>query len=59
MGRWLSGGLGAEEGAKVFDQLVASLIDGLHHPRFLIVGDPAEADALRALWDAPRRAAAT
>jgi len=59
MGRWLSGGLGAEEGAKVFDQLAASLIDGLHHPRFLIVGDPAEADALRALWDAPRPAATT
>lgn len=52
MGRWLSGGLGAEEGAKVFDQLAASLIDGLHHPRFLIVGDPAEVDALRARWGA-------
>lgn len=59
MGRWLSGGLGAEEGAKVFDQLAASLIDGLHHSRFLIVGDPAEADALRARWDAPRPAATT
>ncbi len=58
MGRWLSGGLGAEEGAKVFDQLAASLIDGLHHPRFLIVGDPAEADALRARWDAPAPAPA-
>ncbi len=59
MGRWLSGGLGAEEGAKLFDQLAASLIDGLHHPRFLIVGDPAEADELRARWDAPRPAAIT
>ncbi|HEX9475599.1 MAG TPA: SDR family oxidoreductase [Candidatus Dormibacteraeota bacterium] len=52
LGRWLDAGLGAEEGARVFDQLSASLIDGLHHPRFLIVGDPAEADALRARWDA-------
>ena len=52
MGRWLSGGLGAEEGAKIFDQLAVSLIDGLHHPRFLIAGDPTEADALRARWDA-------
>jgi hypothetical protein len=52
MGRWLSG-VGAEEGARLFDQLAASLIDALHHPRFLIVGDPAEADALRARWDAP------
>jgi NAD(P)-dependent dehydrogenase (short-subunit alcohol dehydrogenase family) len=59
MGRWLSSGLGAEDGAKVFDQLAASLIDGLHHPRFLIVGDPAEADALRARWDAPRPVATT
>jgi len=53
MGRWLSSSLGAEEGARVFDQLAASLIDGLHHPRFLIAGDPAEADALRARWDVP------
>jgi len=52
LGRWLDAGLGAEEGARVFDQLSASLIDGLHHPRFLIVGDPAEAEALRARWDA-------
>ena len=58
MGRWLSGGLGAEEGAKVFDQLAASLIDGLHHPRFLIIGDPAEADAVRVRWDAPAPAPA-
>jgi NAD(P)-dependent dehydrogenase (short-subunit alcohol dehydrogenase family) len=58
MGRWLSGGLGAEDGARVFDQLAASLIDGLHHPRFLIAGDPAEADVLRARWDAPAPAPA-
>ncbi len=56
MGRWLSSGLGAEEGARLFDQLAASLIDGLHHPRFLIAGDPAEAEALRARWDVPTRA---
>jgi len=52
MGRWLSG-VGSEEGARLFDQLAASLIDALHHPRFLIVGDPAEAAALRARWDVP------
>lgn len=50
-GRWLSGGVGAEDGARVFDQLAIALIDGLHHPRFLILGDPSEADALRARWD--------
>jgi len=53
MGRWLGDGLGAEEGTRVFDQLAASLIDGLHHPHFLIVYDPAEAEALRARWDTP------
>jgi NADP-dependent 3-hydroxy acid dehydrogenase YdfG len=51
MGRWLNADVGAEEGARVFDQLSVSLIDGLHHPRFLIVGDPAEAEAIRARWD--------
>ena len=52
VGRFLSGGLGAEDGARVFDQLAGALIDGLHHRRFLIVGDPTEADTLRARWDA-------
>jgi NAD(P)-dependent dehydrogenase (short-subunit alcohol dehydrogenase family) len=53
VGRFLSGGLGAEDGARIFDQLAAGLIDGLHHPRFLIVGDPAEMETLRARWDLP------
>ena len=56
VGRFLSGGLGIEDGARVFDQLAGALIDGLHHPRFLILGElgePAEADVLRARWDAP------
>lgn len=52
MGRFLRGGLGAEDGAKVFDQLAVAVVDGLHHPRFLILGDPGEADALRPRWDA-------
>jgi NAD(P)-dependent dehydrogenase (short-subunit alcohol dehydrogenase family) len=59
MGRWLGDGLGAEEGTRIFDQLAASLIDALHHPRFLIVGDAAESDALRARWDTPARAETT
>ena len=53
MGRWLSSGLGSEEGARVFDGLAAALIDGLHHPRFLIVGEPADVDSLHARWDMP------
>ena len=56
VGRFLSGGVGAEEGTRVFDQLAAGLIDGLHHPRFLIVGDPTEADALSARWEIPSMA---
>jgi NAD(P)-dependent dehydrogenase (short-subunit alcohol dehydrogenase family) len=59
MGRFLSSGVGAEEGARVFDQLAASVIDGLHHPRFLIIGDPTEADELRERWDAPRPGSTT
>src|SRR5437899_12096233 len=51
MGRWLGDGLGAEEGTRVFDQLAASIIDALHHPRFLTVGDAPEGAALRARWD--------
>ncbi len=53
MGRWLGGGVGVEDGTRASDQLAAALIDGLHHPRFLIVGDPADAEALRARWSVP------
>jgi NADP-dependent 3-hydroxy acid dehydrogenase YdfG len=53
IGRWLGGGVGTEEGGRLFDQLAAGLIDALHHPRFLILGDPAETESLRARWDAP------
>ncbi len=58
MGRWFSAGLGAEGGARVFDQLAVNLIDGLHHPRFLIAGDPTDVDVLRARWDIPRTSTA-
>ena len=51
MGRWIGGADGAEAGSLGLDALAANLIDGLHHPRFLILGDPSEAEALRARWD--------
>ncbi len=51
MGRFLRGADGAEEGSRQLDQLASNLIDGLHHPRFLILGEPAEAEALRRRWD--------
>lgn len=33
------------------DQLAGALIDGLHPPRFLILGDPSEAAAFAGRWD--------
>ena len=49
MGRFLRAD-GAEDSSRLLDQLAANLIDGLHHPRFLILGEPADADALHR-WD--------
>ena len=33
------------------DQLAGALVEGLHHQRFLILGDVAEADVFRGRWD--------
>jgi clavulanate-9-aldehyde reductase len=33
------------------EQLAGALVDGLHHGRFLILGDPAEAPAFGGRWD--------
>jgi NAD(P)-dependent dehydrogenase (short-subunit alcohol dehydrogenase family) len=52
MGRWLRG-VGAEDGARIYDELAVQLIESIHHPRFLIAGDPADAEELRAHWDVP------
>jgi NAD(P)-dependent dehydrogenase (short-subunit alcohol dehydrogenase family) len=49
MGRWL-GGVGAEQGTRNLDQLVDGLIDSFHHPKFLVLGDPAESAALEHRW---------
>ncbi len=58
MGRWLRG-VGAEDGARVYDEVAGRLIEGIHHPRFLIAGDPADAAELRARWDVPAVAPTT
>jgi NAD(P)-dependent dehydrogenase (short-subunit alcohol dehydrogenase family) len=50
MGRWL-GGVGAEQGPRNLDQLVDGLIDSFHHPKFLVLGDPAESAALEHRWE--------
>jgi hypothetical protein len=33
------------------DQLAISLIEGIHEPRFLILGAPEEASAVKHRWD--------
>jgi NAD(P)-dependent dehydrogenase (short-subunit alcohol dehydrogenase family) len=52
MGRFLRGADASDDGSRAVEQLAAGLIDGLHHPRFLILGDASDAPAL-ARWDRP------
>jgi NAD(P)-dependent dehydrogenase (short-subunit alcohol dehydrogenase family) len=51
MGRFLRGPDQAEDRSRLFDPLVTGLIESLHHPRFLILGEPDEAPALQRRWD--------
>jgi NAD(P)-dependent dehydrogenase (short-subunit alcohol dehydrogenase family) len=51
IGRWLGGADQAEDGSRLLDPLVTGLIESMHHPRFLILGDPDEAPALQRRWD--------
>src|SRR6266851_2101143 len=44
IGRWLGGADQPEDGSRLLDPLVTGLIESMHHPRFLILGDPSEAD---------------
>ena len=50
IGRWIGDGAAPQEGMRAADQLAGLLIDGLHHPRFAIAGDPADREALKARW---------
>jgi NAD(P)-dependent dehydrogenase (short-subunit alcohol dehydrogenase family) len=59
IGRWLGGADQADDSSRLLDPLVTGLIESMHHPRFLILGDPSDADALRARWDHVDAAAAT
>jgi NAD(P)-dependent dehydrogenase (short-subunit alcohol dehydrogenase family) len=59
IGRWLGGADQADDGSRLLDPLVTGLIESMHHPRFLILGDPSEAAALRARWDHVDAVAAT
>ena len=51
IGRLLGGADQPDEGTRLLDPLVTGLIESMHHPRFLILGDPSDAEALRARWD--------
>ncbi len=51
IGRWLGGADQTEDTTRHLDPLVTGLIESMHHPRFLILGDPDEAPALRRRWD--------
>jgi NAD(P)-dependent dehydrogenase (short-subunit alcohol dehydrogenase family) len=51
IGRWLGGADQADDASRLLDPLVTGLIESMHHPRFLILGDPDEAPALQRRWD--------
>lgn len=51
MGRWLGSADQGDDGARLLDPLVTGLIESIHHPRFLILGDPDEAPALQRRWN--------
>jgi NAD(P)-dependent dehydrogenase (short-subunit alcohol dehydrogenase family) len=51
IGRWLGGADTADDGSRLLDPLVTGLIESMHHPRFLILGDPDEAPAILRRWD--------
>jgi len=59
IGRWLGDVDQADDGSRLLDPLVTGLIESMHHPRFLILGDPSEAEAVRARWDHVDAVAAT
>lgn len=50
-GRLFRGPDNGTDASQQFDQLAATLIDGLHRPRFLILGDPSEAQMFAGRWD--------
>jgi NAD(P)-dependent dehydrogenase (short-subunit alcohol dehydrogenase family) len=51
IGRWLGGADQAEDRSRLLDPLVTDLIESMHHPRFLILGNPDDGPALQRRWD--------
>jgi NAD(P)-dependent dehydrogenase (short-subunit alcohol dehydrogenase family) len=50
IGRWLGSTDQPDDGSRLLDPLVTGLVESMHHPRFLILGDPSDAGALNARW---------
>jgi NAD(P)-dependent dehydrogenase (short-subunit alcohol dehydrogenase family) len=51
VGRWLGGADQAEDASRLLDPLVTGLIESMHHPRFLILGNPDDWPSLERRWD--------
>jgi NAD(P)-dependent dehydrogenase (short-subunit alcohol dehydrogenase family) len=51
IGRWLGGPDQPEDGSRLLDPLVTGLIESMHHPRFLILGNPDDWPSLQRRWD--------
>lgn len=51
IGRWLGDADQAADSTRLLDPLVTGLIESMHHPRFLILGNPDDAPALQRRWD--------
>ena len=50
VGRWLRDDGPPEAGRQVNEQMASTLVEAIHHPRFLIAGDPADMPALELRW---------
>jgi NAD(P)-dependent dehydrogenase (short-subunit alcohol dehydrogenase family) len=51
VGRWLGGADQADDSSRLLDPLVTGLIESMHHPRFLILGNPEDWPSLQRRWD--------
>jgi NAD(P)-dependent dehydrogenase (short-subunit alcohol dehydrogenase family) len=52
VGRLFRGPDSGPDASRSLEQLASSLIEGLHQPHFLILGDPSEASLFEGRWDA-------
>ena len=50
LGRWMGDGTPPDVGKQAVEQQASALIDGVHHPRFVIAGDPADLPVLEQRW---------